>query len=72
MYIMAELLPCPFCGGKPTTSRGVVEADEKFVFVSCEKCQSKTRRFYEWNSEDEQDAINAWNTRTPKERGGEK
>jgi Lar family restriction alleviation protein len=64
---MAELLPCPFCGGEARI--GV----EKYWYPKvsrraiCEKCYSSTG----WYDTEEQ-AINAWNTRTPKERGGEK
>ena len=60
---MPKLKPCPFCGGEATTSHGVAGMSGRYCFVSCEKCQSKTRRFFVWNNEAEQDAIKVWNTR---------
>ena len=60
-----ELKPCPFCGGKATTSHGVAVTTEHFFFVSCEKCHSRTGNAYKWQYGEnyEQKAIEAWNRR---------
>lgn len=58
---MAELLPCPFCG----STHIVVEEYEGMYCVACVECNSRTGLY------DKQEAIILWNTRTPKERGGE-
>ena len=63
---MAELLPCPFCGSEDT---GVLTTsyDGYWYAVFCENCMVQTRKCRR-----KEDAEEAWNTRTPKERGGEK
>ena len=62
---MAELLPCPFCGGKAKMYQNYMEQ----YSIQCEKCRcivwAENCRCFEY-------AKIAWNTRTPKERGGEK
>jgi len=64
----AELLPCPFCGGKPFVSARLPYFGETVtVAVVCEDCNASSKHKIK-----EEDAIKAWNTRTPKERGGEK
>ena len=72
---MAELLPCPFCGGeafievipphKHIIATFVADFDGG-AFAECMKCSCAI------SADNEQDAISRWNTRTPKERGGEK
>ena len=64
---MNELKPCPFCGCKS------VSITEEFIFlfsksatIKCERCGRKIKR------RTPKRAVKAWNTRTPKERGGEK
>lgn len=61
-----ELLPCPFC-----QSENIYCADAGFKtdvwFVQCEECGATFPHF-----DSKEEAIKAWNTRTPKERGGEK
>jgi Lar family restriction alleviation protein len=63
---MAELLPCPFCG-----SIDIDCADAGYKtdvwFVQCNNCCTTFPHF-----DSKEEAIIAWNTRTPKERGGEK
>ena len=61
---MAELLPCPFCGGEATLNRD--NAIGRY-FAFCMKCKVRQE-----NRLSREDSVNAWNTRTPKERGGEK
>ena len=62
---MTELLPCPFCAGKPELHRS--NFTERYR-VRCEDgCGAETAPFGT-----KEKAITAWNTRTPKERGGEK
>lgn len=58
---MAELLPCPFCGGE-------AKVENEFLGtwkVRCQKCSCEVGRYWFWT---ERHAIEAWNTRT-KERG---
>jgi Lar family restriction alleviation protein len=62
---MAELKPCPFCGGK-------AKAEKEFLGtwkIKCTKCSCDVGRY--WFHTKAQ-AVIAWNTRTPEERGGEK
>ena len=65
---MAELKPCPFCGKKEAhLTRNCYGQN----YVRCPNCGAVV-----WGSDDEslteKRAIELWNTRTPKERGGEK
>ena len=70
---MAELKPCPFCGGEAVIR---VNMGNKYIcpihvhkqrhIVKCTKCNASMEY------RDKKSAIKAWNTRTPKERGGEK
>jgi Lar family restriction alleviation protein len=62
---MAELLSCPFCGGKPFVYISGSKSCGFFEEIICEKCGCRTDRLKEGIAKD------AWNTRTPKERGGE-
>ena len=59
----SELLPCPFCGG---TDIYCADAGHKtgVWFVQCEDCGATFPHF-----DSKEEAITAWNTRTPKERG---
>lgn len=59
---MAELLPCPFCGGTDIILNGYWCADFKGFYARCLNCEVSgtpkgTKR----------SAIKAWNTRTQKE-----
>ena len=66
---MAELLPCPFCGGDAEiVSFQTFSWCDVYHRVRCknEKCEEQTSR-----CESVYDAVNEWNTRTQKERGGE-
>ena len=69
---MAELLPCPFCGGTDILMRDVSGMFGKssnartYHYMQCRDCFSQTG-YHETKTK----AIDAWNTRTPKERGGE-
>jgi hypothetical protein len=64
---MVELLPCPFCGGKAKVNR-CLSNYEKFRLMHT--CLDRTPHieFYHYYFETRQEAINFWNTRTPKER----
>jgi hypothetical protein len=69
---MAELLPCPFCGGEA----GLFEVkgignDLLGYTVGCTEAHCEIRPSITKDL-DKEGVINAWNTRTPKERGGEK
>ena len=84
---MAELLPCPFCGGTDI-ELSIKKTKYPFWYTSmyCTKCNCYgartkvtvqglgyvTRDDIAHSKETERIAIEAWNTRTPKERGGEK
>ena len=78
---MAELLPCPFCGGEADTydyeaerniydpiTLGYVDTETYTKYgVGCLECGAIIAE-----QMSEEKAIEKWNTRTPKERGGEK
>lgn len=70
---MAELLPCPFCGGKavlePYKARKGYEAT-----IQCNGgcILYMTTITYDTEEEAVETVVKRWNTRTPKERGGEK
>ena len=81
---MAELLPCPFCGGGVsiakagdksrlwwfiTRGNGENKCTCRVFMESEEFCVNDTM---ELKQRLKQDLIDKWNTRTPKERGGEK
>ena len=79
---MAELLPCPFCGKQPITRVRTIRCDgitSTLEFsVKCE-CGIEKRLKLELCDTDFSKVISSinaviadWNTRTPKERGGEK
>ena len=55
---MNELLPCPFCGGKPSIWQ---TGTKKHSFIECEKCNATSYYFV-----DEKEAIEKWNTRASK------
>ena len=71
---MAELKPCPCCGGKARMKHGkynllgaygTAELDRKWFGVYCTACEmSQPRRRYDSKEE----AIEAWNKRTEPER----
>ena len=46
---MAELKPCPFCGGKPyleTRHRAFINGETtRVAFVRCTECEARTQRF---------------------------
>ena len=50
--MMAELKPCPFCGGEARLGM-----DFDWHFVYCIECQAQIERDYE------KEAIDAWNRR---------
>ena len=59
---MAELKPCPFCGGKALLSHD--HAGEGASYVRCEKCGLESVRFiksFECASDDR--AVEFWNRR---------
>ena len=70
---MAELLPCPFCGGEavlePYKARKGYEAT-----IQCNGgcLLYMTTITYDTEEEAVETVVKRWNTRTPKERGGEK
>lgn len=69
---MAELKPCPFCGGKAEIWHGSAR-DEHICFdtisVLCFDCGARTREIWiddENKYRAERDAIEAWNRRAEK------
>lgn len=52
--VAADLLPCPFCGGRPH-----IESWSPFYVVHCLRCLVTTSRPYESAEE----VLSAWNTR---------
>ena len=67
---MAELLPCPFCGKKPNIIENKLNLKSILYGVICVGDEHHSASVGYFESEDQ--AIECWNTRTPKERGGEK
>lgn len=73
--LQAELKSCPFCGCEADFISFVdVASYRPACVVKCVKCGTQTRDFV---AEDNtfsyrEQAKEQWNTRTPKERGGEK
>ena len=63
---MAELKPCPFCGSTDIDCADAGYKTDVWV-VQCNNCCATYPHF-----DSKEEAITAWNTRTPKERGGEK
>ena len=63
---MAELLPCPFCGGvarhKTFTSKKKIFKTTAY-YVECSMCKCQTHLHLKI-----EEAIEVWNTRTPKEQ----
>lgn len=51
-----EIKPCPFCG-----SKDVFTGHRSSFYVHCDECQVDGP----WNDRNEQEAIEAWNRRTP-------
>ena len=72
---MAELLPCPFCGGNAKFISFVDACSHRpACLVRCNDCGALTKDFVAEDStfSYKDEAKNAWNTRTTKERGGDK
>ena len=64
---MDELKPCPFCGGNDVHITGAYPH-----YVYCLSCGMMVRLAGKAWEKDIPDLIKIYNTRTPKERGGEK
>lgn len=68
---MAELLPCPFCGGKGRKFRMLHnEVTHKISFIAevgCDLCNAKMLGLGATPDEANDNAIKTWNTRTSKE-----
>lgn len=62
---MGELLPCPFCGAEAVTR---FESMEQVWSIRCTQCEAA--KLYAAYSDEE--AIAAWNTRSPVSDGGGK
>ena len=76
---MAELKPCPFCNNKKISvvvdsaeySLGLIDETDVHFKVICSTTSCGCGASSGWCNT-EQEAVESWNTRTPKERGGEK
>ena len=57
---MEKLKPCPFCGGKAVLWQVTEKLGdgESLFYICCEKCLSKTGRWYE-----KKNVIDMWNRR---------
>lgn len=67
---MAELKPCPFCGGEAKMKFGnpsQQKQNQKSVFIQCKTCKAKTETIrqmpYEAWEDCKETAINSWNRR---------
>ena len=56
---ITELLPCPFCGGKPTRLSGHVDRIGTVAYVECNACCAKTTACTNIDR-----AAELWNART--------
>ena len=65
---LIELKPCPFCGGEAFIEEHKFHGCSNTYGVKCSKCHTQTYQFFDTKEM----AEKRWNTRTPKERGGEK
>ena len=45
---MAELKPCPFCGGEAKL-KGICGSESAYAFVICERCGARTEKTYEFD-----------------------
>jgi len=61
---MADLLPCPFCGGEPKLRTHRSGEDSMEAYVECPTCEVRTT-YYEDSYAPVADAVGAWNRRTP-------
>lgn len=67
---MNKLLPCPFCGG---VAHQVYTINGESYRYGCLTFGCMGNAHYALHSfKTDREAIEAWNTRTPKERGGDK
>lgn len=72
---MAELKPCPFCGGEAEYKRTVIKTNRTWcdaVFVRCAVCDARTNRVLfdgrkHPNGEEYIEAEQAWNRRAEDE-----
>jgi Lar family restriction alleviation protein len=62
---MAELLPCPFCGSTNIDCTNVGRNIDMW-YVQCDNCYATFPQF-----DSKEESIEAWNTRTPKEKGAD-
>ena len=68
--MMAELLPCPFCGGTDILMRdvwgmfGKSSYAKTYHYMQCRNCFAQTG-YHRTKPK----TIKVWNIRTPKERG---
>ena len=63
---MAELKPCPFCGGKAVLEHE--HAGAGYSYIRCTECRVKGLTFIrKFERSSDQEAIEAWNRRAEDE-----
>lgn len=67
---MAELLPCPFCGGKPSRGDYDDHGGREVFVVACGNEACPVGEVIA-SSDTRDDADSRWNTRAPIQRGAE-
>ena len=62
---MAELKPCPFCGGEVEETGGSCNFGKKIMTlnVKCRKCGTSVALKTAWNTNAYLEAVEAWNRR---------
>ena len=69
---MAELKPCPFCGGE-IDERGVLcNCDKKIMTLDlkCKKCGTIYKFKTKWNVNPYSEAVQSWNSRILERKEG--
>jgi hypothetical protein len=65
---LAELLPCPFCGGDAGQKHFSGPTGERYRWIECEQCNAMSESCDDSaraNDPDEPDPVGLWNRRTP-------
>ena len=66
MTTSAKLLPCPFCGEEAFLFQWETRKDARLWRVGCNNNECKLGPHEDYDDQDQ--AIAAWNTRTPKDK----
>ena len=61
---MAELKPCPFCGGEANQVAKFMPDNTNYYYIMCSKCKASSNMFFSYvGYEGLDEAISAWNRR---------